>query len=61
VVAAAEDTALNEAGVASRNKADTRFTEKFFSDNDFRGRLTREARRAVYQMIRRRHALPSTT
>jgi type I restriction enzyme, R subunit len=81
VVAAADDSALNEAGVASRNEADfalpfqsrfreimveraeadTKFTEKYFSDNEFAGRLTREARRAVYQMIRRRHGLPGTT
>ncbi|MFI5906290.1 type I restriction endonuclease subunit R [Dactylosporangium sp. NPDC051541] len=40
-----------------RAEADTKFTEKFFSDNEFQGRLTREARRAAYRMIRRRHGL----
>ncbi len=40
-----------------RAEADTKFTEKFFSDNEYQGRLTREARRAAYRMIRRRHGL----
>ncbi|MGI5523185.1 type I restriction endonuclease subunit R [Micromonospora sp. CA-259024] len=40
-----------------RAEADTKFTEKFFTDDEFQGRLTREARRAAYRMIRRRHGL----
>ena len=40
-----------------RAEADTKFTEKFFTDAEFSGRLTREARRAAYRMIRRRHGL----
>lgn len=47
--------------MVERAEADTRFTEKFFSDNEFAARLTREARRAAYRMIRRRHNLPVTT
>jgi type I restriction enzyme R subunit len=43
--------------MVERAEADTKFTEKFFSDNEFQGRLTREARRAAYRMIRRRHGL----
>jgi type I restriction enzyme R subunit len=46
--------------MVERAEADTRFTEKFFSDNEFAGRLTREARRAAYRMIRRRHGLTAT-
>lgn len=43
--------------MVERAEADTAFTEKFFSDAEFSGRLTREARRAAYQMIRRRAGL----
>ncbi|OLZ51890.1 type I restriction endonuclease subunit R [Amycolatopsis keratiniphila] len=44
-----------------RAEADTKFTEKFFTDSEFQGRLTREARKAAYRMIRRRHGLSDTT
>jgi type I restriction enzyme R subunit len=47
--------------MVERAEADTKFTEKFFSDSEFQGRLTREARKAAYRMIRRRHNLPDTT
>lgn len=47
--------------MVERNEVDTKFTEKFFSDSEFQGRLTREARRAAYRMIRRRHGLSDTT
>ena len=40
-----------------RAEADTKFTEKYFTDEEFSGRLTREARRAAYRMIRRRAGL----
>lgn len=40
-----------------RAEVDTKFTEKFFSDNEFAGRLTREARRAAYRMIRHRNGI----
>jgi type I restriction enzyme, R subunit len=43
--------------MVERAEADTKFTEKFFADNEFSGRLTREARRAAYRMIRRKHGL----
>jgi type I restriction enzyme R subunit len=43
--------------MVERAEADTSFTQRFFSDNEFRGRLTREARRAAYRMIRRQHGL----
>lgn len=43
--------------MVERAEADTKFTEKFFNDTEFQGRLTREARRAAYRMIRRRHGL----
>jgi type I restriction enzyme R subunit len=43
--------------MVERAEADTTFTEKFFSDAEFSGRLTRAARRAAYQMIRRRAGL----
>jgi len=44
--------------MVERAEADTRLTERFFGDSEFQGRLTREARRAAYRMIRRRHGLP---
>jgi type I restriction enzyme R subunit len=44
--------------MVDRAEADTAFTQRFFTDNEFQGRLTREARRAAYRMIRRRHGLP---
>jgi type I restriction enzyme R subunit len=47
--------------MVERAEVDTKFTEKFFSDSEFQGRLTREARKAAYRMIRRRHNLPDTT
>ncbi|WP_329584620.1 DEAD/DEAH box helicase family protein [Kitasatospora sp. NBC_01250] len=47
--------------MVERAEADTKLTERFFSDDDFQGRLTREARRAAYRMIRRRHGLSDTT
>ncbi|MDG4789213.1 type I restriction endonuclease [Micromonospora sp. WMMD1102] len=43
--------------MVERAEADTKFTERYFADNEFRGRLTREARRLAYRMIRRRHGL----
>ena len=43
--------------MVDRAEADTKFTEKFFNDSEFGGRLTREARRAAYRMIRKRHGL----
>ncbi|MEU8224754.1 type I restriction endonuclease [Kribbella sp. NPDC048915] len=46
--------------MVERAEADTKFTEKYFSDEEFQGRLTREARKAAYRMIRRRHNLPET-
>src|SRR5699024_9915242 len=33
--------------MVDRAEADTKFTEKFFNDSEFQGRLTREARRAA--------------
>jgi type I restriction enzyme R subunit len=47
--------------MVERAEADTKFTEKFFTDSEFQGRLTREARKAAYRMIRRRHGLSDTT
>jgi type I restriction enzyme R subunit len=47
--------------MVERAEVGTKFTEKFFSDDEFQGRLTREARKAAYKMIRRRHNLPETT
>ncbi|HEY9473422.1 MAG TPA: DEAD/DEAH box helicase family protein, partial [Mycobacteriales bacterium] len=47
--------------MVDRAEADTKFTERFFSDPTFQSQLTREARRAAYRMIRRRHNLPDTT
>ncbi|MFC5262512.1 type I restriction endonuclease subunit R [Kribbella qitaiheensis] len=47
--------------MVERAEVGTKFTEKFFSDSEFQGRLTREARKAAYRMIRRRHNLPETT
>ncbi|WP_344209259.1 type I restriction endonuclease subunit R [Kribbella sancticallisti] len=47
--------------MVERAEVDTKFTEKYFSDSEFQGRLTREARKAAYRMIRRRHNLPDTT
>jgi type I restriction enzyme R subunit len=47
--------------MVERADADTTFTEKFFSDEEFQGRLTREARRAAWRMIRRRHGLTDST
>lgn len=47
--------------MVERAEADTKFTEKYFSDSEFQGRLTREARKAAYRMIRRRHNLPEAT
>ncbi|WP_103336818.1 type I restriction endonuclease subunit R [Amycolatopsis sp. CA-126428] len=47
--------------MVERAEADTKFTEKYFSDKEFQGRLTREARKAAYRMIRRRHGLSDTT
>jgi type I restriction enzyme R subunit len=47
--------------MVERAEADTKFTEKYFSDSEFQSRLTREARKAAYRMIRRRHNLPDTT
>jgi type I restriction enzyme R subunit len=44
--------------MVERAEADTKFTEKYFSDSEFQNRLTREARKAAYRMIRRRHNLP---
>ncbi|MEV6890923.1 type I restriction endonuclease [Kribbella sp. NPDC051137] len=41
--------------MVERAEADTKFTEKYFSDSEFQSRLTREARKAAYRMIRRRH------
>ncbi len=46
--------------MVERAEADTKFTEKYFSDSEFQSRLTREARKAAYRMIRRRHNLPDT-
>lgn len=43
-----------------RAEADTKLTEKYFSDEEFQGRLLQEARRAAYRLIRRRHNLPDT-
>jgi type I restriction enzyme, R subunit len=43
-----------------RAEASTKFTERFFGDNDFQSALTRDARRAVYGMIRRNHGLSET-
>jgi type I restriction enzyme R subunit len=43
-----------------RAEADTKFTEKYFSDEEFQGKLLQEARRAAYRLIRRRHNLPDT-
>ncbi|MFD9162561.1 type I restriction endonuclease subunit R [Streptomyces sp. NPDC059558] len=43
-----------------RAEADTKFTEKYFSDDEFQGKLLQEARRAAYRLIRRRHNLPDT-
>ena len=47
--------------MVERAEVDTKFTEKFFADSEFQGRLTREARKAAYRMIRRRHNLPDTS
>jgi type I restriction enzyme R subunit len=44
--------------MVERAEADTKFTEKYFSDSEFQSRLTREARKAAYRMIRRRHNVP---
>jgi type I restriction enzyme, R subunit len=43
--------------MVERAEAGTTFTQRYFADNEFQGRLTREARRAAYRMIRRRHGL----
>ncbi|SFC82589.1 type I restriction endonuclease subunit R [Streptomyces aidingensis] len=43
-----------------RAEADTKFTERYFSDAEFQGKLDQEARRAAYRLIRRRHNLPDT-
>ncbi|WP_202867711.1 type I restriction endonuclease subunit R [Kribbella pittospori] len=47
--------------MVERAEADTKFTEKYFSDSEFQSRLTREARKAAYRMIRRRHNLPESS
>ncbi|WP_075986060.1 type I restriction endonuclease subunit R [Streptomyces sp. FR-008] len=43
-----------------RAEADTKFTERYFSDAEFQGQLLQEARTAAYRLIRRRHNLPDT-
>ena len=52
-----KDRVAEAYSMVEQAEADTRFTEKFFSNNEFAARLTREARRAAYRMIRRRLGL----